>query len=63
MCTPLAAVLRSSRRIADTYVASSYWVTEKSDGIRVLLFVHTSLQTKEQNIYLVSNPFARRFHI
>lgn len=31
----------------------SYWVCEKSDGIRVLLFVQTDLKTKDQAIYLV----------
>ncbi|KIP12277.1 hypothetical protein PHLGIDRAFT_32906 [Phlebiopsis gigantea 11061_1 CR5-6] len=33
--------------------SQDYWVTEKSDGVRVLLFVHTSLQTKDQAVYLI----------
>lgn len=30
-----------------------YWVCEKSDGIRVLLFVQTDLKTKDQAVYLI----------
>ncbi|EKM55158.1 uncharacterized protein PHACADRAFT_120236 [Phanerochaete carnosa HHB-10118-sp] len=30
-----------------------YWVCEKSDGIRVLLFVQTDLRTKDQGVYLI----------
>lgn len=40
-------------------VRSSYWVCEKSDGIRVLLFISTLGET--QNVFLVraqSVPFA-----
>ncbi|KAI0763690.1 mRNA capping enzyme, alpha subunit [Irpex lacteus] len=30
-----------------------YWVCEKSDGIRVLLLVHTDMQTEAQSVYLI----------
>jgi mRNA guanylyltransferase len=32
---------------------SSYWVCEKSDGVRVLLFINTIISTKAQIVYLV----------
>lgn len=41
---------------AHVHPRCSYWVAEKSDGVRVLLFVHTDLQTKEQAVYLASAP-------
>lgn len=31
----------------------SFWVCEKSDGIRVLLFIHTDLETNDQAVFLV----------
>ena len=44
----------SSRAVLTVDVALlSYWVCEKSDGIRVLMLVQTDLQTKDQTIYLV----------
>jgi hypothetical protein len=33
----------------------SFWVCEKSDGIRVLLFVNTIITTNAQTVYLVSS--------
>jgi hypothetical protein len=33
--------------------STSYWVCEKSDGIRVLLVVITVLETDEQFVYTV----------
>ncbi|KAI0647325.1 mRNA capping enzyme, catalytic domain-containing protein [Trametes meyenii] len=33
--------------------AQDYWVAEKSDGVRVLLFVHTDLSTSDQMVYLI----------
>lgn len=33
---------------------ASFWVCEKSDGVRVLLYIQTNLQTKEQDVFLVS---------
>ncbi|KAJ7343323.1 mRNA capping enzyme, catalytic domain-containing protein [Mycena albidolilacea] len=30
-----------------------FWVCEKSDGIRVLLFVNTNVETRAQNVYLI----------
>ncbi|EIW60139.1 mRNA guanylyltransferase [Trametes versicolor FP-101664 SS1] len=30
-----------------------FWVAEKSDGIRVLLFVHTDINTMDQMVYLI----------
>ncbi|KAK1216369.1 Dcp1p-Dcp2p decapping enzyme complex alpha subunit [Marasmius sp. AFHP31] len=30
-----------------------FWICEKSDGLRVLLFVHTDLQTRNQAVYLI----------
>ncbi|KAI0072782.1 mRNA capping enzyme [Panus rudis PR-1116 ss-1] len=30
-----------------------FWVAEKSDGIRVLLFINTDLQTNNQDVYLI----------
>ncbi|KAK7693769.1 hypothetical protein QCA50_003341 [Cerrena zonata] len=33
--------------------SQDFWVVEKSDGIRVLLFVHTSWDTKDQAVYLI----------
>lgn len=35
-------------------IRCSFWVAEKSDGIRVLLFVHTDINTMDQMVYLVS---------
>lgn len=32
----------------------SFWVCEKSDGVRVLLFVQTDLTTSDQAVYFVS---------
>jgi hypothetical protein len=34
-------------------LALSYWVCEKSDGVRVLLFILTILETNEQSVYIV----------
>ncbi len=36
----------------------SYWVTEKSDGVRVLLLVQTDLETNFQAVYLVRLCFS-----
>ncbi|CAL1705163.1 unnamed protein product [Somion occarium] len=33
--------------------SQDFWVAEKSDGVRVLLFVNTDLQTKDQAVYLI----------
>ncbi|KAH9857131.1 mRNA capping enzyme, catalytic domain-containing protein [Lenzites betulinus] len=30
-----------------------FWVAEKSDGIRVLLFIHTDVHTMDQTVYLI----------
>ncbi|KAI0819531.1 mRNA capping enzyme, catalytic domain-containing protein [Trametes gibbosa] len=30
-----------------------FWVAEKSDGIRVLLFIHTDVNTMDQTVYLI----------
>ncbi|KAI0729937.1 mRNA capping enzyme, catalytic domain-containing protein [Fomitopsis betulina] len=30
-----------------------FWVCEKSDGIRVLLFIHTDLETNDQAVFLI----------
>lgn len=38
----------------------SYWVTEKSDGVRVLLLVHTDTSTNDQMVYLVSSILLAR---
>jgi hypothetical protein len=40
---------------------TSYWVCEKSDGIRVLLVVLTVLETNEQFVYTV-RPY-RQFNL
>ncbi|KAH9997316.1 mRNA capping enzyme, catalytic domain-containing protein [Russula vinacea] len=34
-------------------LALSYWVCEKSDGVRVLLFILTILETNEQSVYII----------
>lgn len=31
----------------------SFWVCEKSDGVRVLLFIYTDLETNDQVVFLV----------
>ncbi|KAI0636710.1 mRNA capping enzyme, catalytic domain-containing protein [Trametes polyzona] len=33
--------------------AHDFWVAEKSDGVRVLLFVHTDINTMDQMVYLI----------
>ena len=50
---------------ADTMLSYvySYWVCEKSDGIRVLLLVYTDMQTEAQSVYLVSSRFALSSHM
>lgn len=49
-CHPCPCSLRN------TYLYRSYWVAEKSDGVRVLLLVHTDTMTTDQMVYLVSSP-------
>lgn len=36
----------------------SYWVCEKSDGVRVLFLVKTDLNSNAQETYIVREPFA-----
>jgi hypothetical protein len=36
-----------------SFVLASYWVCEKSDGIRVLFFLQTDLTSGTQAVYLV----------
>lgn len=33
---------------------NSFWVAEKSDGVRVLLFVFTDINTMDQTVFIVS---------
>ena len=33
---------------------NSFWVAEKSDGVRVLLFVFTDVNTMDQTVFIVS---------
>lgn len=49
-----------------TRCSRSYWVTEKSDGVRVLLIVLTNLDTSEQIVFIVRlwcflNPFCSSY--
>ncbi|EJF66090.1 mRNA capping enzyme, alpha subunit [Dichomitus squalens LYAD-421 SS1] len=37
----------------DKLEAQDYWVAEKSDGVRVLLLVHTDMNTSDQMCYLI----------
>ena len=43
-----------ARPLTDACSFISYWVCEKSDGIRVLFLVVTDLETKDQSTYIVS---------
>ena len=38
---------------ASAHERFSYWVCEKSDGVRVLLLVQTDNETQEQAVYIV----------
>jgi len=43
----------SSEKSAARLTTRSYWVCEKSDGIRVLFLIATNVETLEQDAYLV----------
>ncbi|KAF8891311.1 mRNA capping enzyme [Infundibulicybe gibba] len=48
------------RRDLEKLERQDFWVCEKSDGIRVLLLVHTDLPSKTQTIYLIDRHNAYR---
>ncbi|KAG7092666.1 hypothetical protein E1B28_009001 [Marasmius oreades] len=50
---PGAQPVSFSKKDLERLENQDFWICEKSDGLRVLLFVHTNLQTKEQAVYLI----------
>lgn len=49
----LYKALVSVAKLHAMMATNSYWVCEKSDGVRVLMFIHTNLETKAQAVYIV----------